>query len=113
MKYEASEAIPLGYFTNFVRQGSELLVDNTGHVKAARNGGILDDILRRRLEEPETVDGGWIVAEEGEMVVDGFSSGLKLPVDAVAARAREITIAVFKQESPGINVRAANREVSG
>jgi len=62
-------------------------------------------IARLRGEKPDEVDAGWVgVSTTKDILANGYSEELDLPVLGHAKKAREITLRVLAEQSPGHNV---------
>jgi hypothetical protein len=101
-------ALGASFYTKFVRAGSDLFV---GESLYQRHKTIVEvDHLEGRIAElkavnPEQVDAGILSVEPESIVVFETSDTLRLPVDGHKDEAREGTVAVLREQSPGRMVR--------
>lgn len=109
--YEGPPSDFEGHFieSKFIRIGSDIYTTEFGdtstlHDSFAYKEKIIEEIDRRKIEEPETVDGGYYTVfkfDPPQIRVGYDSSSLKIPVDSIA---RETTIVLFQDKSPGYKV---------
>jgi len=66
------------------------------------------ELLKRRNEEPATIDAGFVdfFERESRIELSLGSRSLRLPIEDVAKEARERSITLFQRLSPGYEVKA-------
>ncbi len=96
------------FCSKFIRVGDVMVVTlpddiSTLHDSLAEEEGVLEDVRRKKLEEPSEVDAGQFSVFRGEIRVYGESSKLGLPL---CEDARIKSGVIFQTQSPGFEVNA-------
>jgi hypothetical protein len=92
--------------TKFIRIASDIYTTEFGdteiiHDAFAGKEGLIEEIDRRKIEQPETVDGGYYTIfklDPPQIVIGSSSSSLKIPVTSTA---RDVTLVLFQEKSLG------------
>jgi hypothetical protein len=96
------------FIAKFVRVDNTIIVGEPNdfevkHKPLAEREGIFTQIQRRVREDLAAADAGFYTVDHGEIVISSSSSSLALPL---AAEARDKSVTVFQNLSPGFKVRS-------
>ena len=97
------------YSAKFIRVGDRLFTGapgdmDTNHSDIAKDDGVFTEMQTLKQASPVEVDGGMYFVSKDKVTVGGSSWTLRIPVEVVADEARNKTITLFRQQSPGCEI---------
>lgn len=97
------------YSAKFIRVGDRLFTGapddmDTSHSDICRVDGVVVEMQTLKQQNPTEVDGGMYFVHNNEVIVSGSSWSLGIPVKVVAEEARDKTVTLFRQQSPGCEI---------